>query len=404
MTTDTPALQRWTWGLRLSVLLPVLLLLGAAAFVSSTNGSLTALVGTNPPPADELDIRRATFHPGEISVLVRNPQQEAITIASVTVDDAIVPFTVDGPQKLSRLRSATVNIPFTWVEDDPYSIGLTSSTGIQTTIDVPAAFEAPTPSRATFTGYALIGFLVGIVPVVLGMMWLPALRRADPRWLAAFMALTAGLLTFLAIDAFSEALELQSSLPSALGGPGLIVLGVAVSFLGLSWTAHRLTKGPSNQEGVAPLAGIGLATMIAVGVGLHNLGEGLAIGSSFALGEVALGSVLVIGFMVHNVSEGLGIVAPVAEGRRRASVLRLAVLALIAGGPVIIGAWIGGFITNEILGVFFFAIAVGAALEVVVEVGRYIARRAPGGLTSGAVVGGFLAGLAIMYATGLLVG
>jgi zinc transporter ZupT len=180
-------------------------------------------------------------------------------------------------------------------------------------------------------------------------------------------------------------------------------MGVAVSYLGLTWVAQRLARrGPAADAG-APLAGLALATMVAIGIGVHNLGEGLAIGSSFALGELALGTFLVVGFMVHNVTEGLGIVAPIAEGQR-ASLTRLAVLALVAGAPAILGAWIGGFFTNEILAVLFFSLAVGAALQVVVEVGRYIARRAPGGLGSGAVVGGFLAGIAVMYATGLLAG
>ena len=143
--------------------------------------------------------------------------------------------------------------------------------------------------------------------------------------------------------------------------------------------------------------------MVAIGIGLHNLGEGLAIGTSFALGELALGSFLIVGFMVHNVTEGLGIAAPAAEGKA-VSVARLAGLALIAGAPAIFGAWIGGFVTNEILAVLFFAIAVGAALQVVMEVGRYVARRAPGGLGSGWVVGGFLAGIVIMYLTGLIAG
>ena len=114
-----------------------------------------------------------------------------------------------------------------------------------------------------------------------------------------------------------------------------------------------------------------------------------------------MGSFLIIGFMVHNITEGLGIAAPVA--RARISLVRLVTLGLIAGTPAIVGAWIGGFLTNEIVAVLFFAIAVGAAVQVVVEVGRYLQRRAPGGLTSGYVVGGFLAGLAIMYATGLVV-
>lgn len=394
---------RGGWAIRLLVLAPILLIVGVVAAFVSSGGSITGLVGAGPPPADEVEIRRVEFHPGEIRVLVRNPQPEDITIAAVTVDDAIVMFTTDGPDTLGRLRSTTVEIPFAWVEDDPYTVGITSSTGIQTVAEVPAAVETPGVSGRSVAGYALIGLLVGVVPVGLGMLWLPSLRRADQRRLAAFMALTAGLLSFLAVDALFEALDLQAALPGALGGPGLVLLGVAVSYLGLSWLARRLSgRGAGAGAAGAPLAGLALALMVSIGIGLHNLGEGLAIGSSFALGEVALGSFLIVGFMVHNVTEGLGIAAPIAEGRRIGPA-PLAGLALIAGGPAIIGAWIGGFLTNEILAVLFFAIAVGAAAQVVVEVGRYVARRAPGGLTSGWVVGGFLAGIAIMYLTGLLV-
>ncbi len=389
--------------MRLLALVPIVLLVAIAALFVSSGNSITGLVGDNPPAADAFEVRRVQFRPDEIRVLVRNPQAEDLTIAAVTVDDAIYPFTVDGPTTLGRLRSATIKVPFNWVEDDPYLVGVTSSTGIETTFAVPAAVPTRSASGASIGGYALIGFLVGIVPVALGMLWLPSLRRADPRWLAGFMALTGGLLTFLAVDSLSAALGLQAALPGALGGPGLVLVGVAVSYLGLTWIAHRLSRRGPGAHGGAPLAGMALATMIAIGIGVHNLGEGLAIGSSFALGELALGTFLIVGFMVHNVTEGLGIVAPVADGQR-VNVARLALLALIAGGPAILGTWIGGFFTNEILAVVFFSLAVGAALQVVVEVGRYVARRAPGGLGSGAVVGGFLAGIAIMYATGLLAG
>jgi zinc transporter, ZIP family len=176
---------------------------------------------------------------------------------------------------------------------------------------------------------------------------------------------------------------------------------VAGSYLALTFPAQRLGRRGS-ASGTA-LTGLGLATLVAIGIGLHNLGEGLAIGSSFALGELTLGTFLVVGFMIHNVTEGLGIAAPAAE-ERSTSLPRLAVLTVIAGAPAIVGAWIGGFVTNDFLGVVFFAAAAGAALEVVVEVGRFVIRRAPGGLASGHVVGGFLAGIAAMYVTGLLVG
>ncbi len=387
---------------RLWALVPILLLVGFIVLFASTGTSLLDLVGRAPPPADQFDVRRVEFRPGEIKIRVTNPQRPKLTIAAVTVDDAIVPFHLEGPATLSRLRSSTVVVPFQWVDGDPYTVGITSSRGIETTTEIAAAIETRGPSSRSFIGYALIGLLVGVVPVALGLGWLPSLRRADARWLAAFMALTGGLLTFLAFDALAEALDLQATLPAGFQGPGLILLGVAVSYLGLTYVSQRLSKGGQRERG-APLEGAALAALIAVGIGVHNLGEGLAIGSSIALGELALGTFLIVGFMVHNLTEGLGIATPIAGGAR-VSLLRLAGLAVLAGAPAIAGAWIGGFLTNDVLGVLFFALAVGAALQVVVEVGRYVARRAPGGLRSGHVIGGFLAGIAVMYTTGLLVG
>jgi zinc transporter, ZIP family len=388
-----PAREGFTW--RLWALAPILLLaLAVGAFVAR-GSSLLDLIGKGPPPADEFEIRRVEFKPGEVRIRVRNPQREELTIASVTVDDAIVPFTVQGDRTLGRLRSSTIVVPFDWVENDPVTVGVTSSTGIETVKEIPAAVETPGPSGRGFAGYAVVGFLVGVLPVGLGLLWLPSLRRASDRWLAAFMALTGGLLSFLGIEALFEAFELQAALPASLGGPGLVLLGVALSYLGMTLLSARLGRS-------AGAAGLALALLVAIGIGVHNLGEGLAIGSSFAIGELQLGTFLIVGFMIHNVTEGLGIAAPAA--RERASVAALAGLALIAGAPAIFGAWIGGYVTSDILGVLFFAIAAGAALQVVVEVGRYVARKAPGGLTSGWAIGGFLTGLAVMYLTGLLAG
>jgi zinc transporter ZupT len=374
------------------------LLTAVVALFTATGGSITGLVGDSPPSADEFDIRRVEFHPGEIHIRVTNPQRDDLTIGSVTVDDAIVPFDVDGDPTLGRLRSRVITVQYDWVPDEPISVGVTSSTGIQTTKEIAAAVRTPEASGRSFLGYALIGTLVGIVPIALGLLWLPSLRRAAPEWLAAFMALTAGLLAFLAVEALSEALELQAALPSALGGAGLVLLGVAFSFLFLTAVSSRLGAG----GGTSGAGGLALATLVAIGIGLHNLGEGLAIGSSFALGELALGTFFIVGFMIHNVTEGLGIASPLAEGRA-VSWRRLVALALVAGAPAILGAWLGGFVTSDVLGVVFFAAAAGAAFEVVVEVGRYVARRAPGGLTSPHALGGFLAGIAVMYVTGLLV-
>ena len=383
-------------GWRLWALVPIVLLALAVALVVSQGDRVVDLVGGAPPPADEFDIRRVEFQPGEIRIQVRNPQRDDLTIALVTVDDAIVPYSVEGPTTLSRLRSSTIVVPYDWVDEEPIAVGVTSSTGIQTTHDVPAAVLTPQPSPRGFLGYGLIGLLVGVVPVALGLMWLPALRRADRRWLAAFMALTAGLLTFLGVEALAEALELQAALPSAFGGAGLVLLGVAASALGMTFVSSRLSRGGAGVTGLA------LALLVAIGIGVHNLGEGLAIGTSFATGELQLGAFLVIGFMVHNVTEGLGIATP-ASGAV-VSPARLAALALIAGGPAILGTWLGGYASSDLLAPLFFALAAGAALQVVFEVGRYVARTAPGGLRSGWAIGGYLAGIAAMWATGLLIG
>jgi len=357
---------RW----RLWALVPVVLLVGTVSLFAVAGGSLVDLVGQNPPPADEFDIRRVEFKPNEIRIRVTNPQPDDLTIASVTVDDAIVPFTIEGSTTLGRLRSSTIVVPFDWVQDDPIAVGVTSSTGIETVQEIPAAVETPGPSAGGFLGYGIIGFLVGIVPVALGLLWLPSLRRARPEWLAAFMALTGGLLSFLAVEALSESFALQATLPSALGGAGLVLLGVALSYLTLTFISHRFTAAGEADGGV--LGGVALATLVAVGIGLHNFGE------------------------------GLGIAAPIAEGKRAASLARLAALVAIAGAPAILGTWLGGYIRSDVLGVVFFAAAAGAALEVIVEVGRFVARRAPGGLTSGYAIGGFLAGISVMYVTGLL--
>ena len=383
-------------GWRLWALVPLVLLALVVALVVSQGDRVVELVGGAPPPADEFDVRRVEFREGEIRIDVRNPQRDDLTIASVTVDDAIVPFTLDGPATLGRLRSSTIIVPYAWVEEEPIAVGVTSSTGIETVEEIPAAVLTPQASARGFLGYGLIGLLVGVVPVALGLLWLPSLRRADPRWVAAFMALTAGLLTFLGVEALFEAFELQAALPAALGGPGLVLLGVAASALGMTFLSARLARGRTG------VTGLSLAFLVALGIGVHNLGEGLAIGTSFATGELQLGAFLVIGFMVHNLTEGLGIAAP-ASGSR-VTLAQLVGLAVLAGAPAILGTWIGGYAANDVLAALFFGIAAGAALQVVVEVGRYVARTAPGGLRSGWAIGGFLAGIAAMWATGLLIG
>lgn len=399
---ETRAGGRGDLSWRLWALVPVVLLAAAVGGYIASGSSIVGLIGTNPPQPDAFDVRRVEFKPDQIRVRVTNPQQDDLTIASVTVDDAIVPYEVEGPRTLGRLRSATIVIPFRWVRDDPISVGVTSSTGIETLEEIPAAVETPGVTAGGFLGYGIIGFLVGVLPVALGLLWLPSLRRIEQRWMTAFMAFTAGMLASLGIESLVEAFELQAAVPGAIGGPGLVVLGVAVSYLGMSFLSRRFA-GAGARAG-KPVAGLALAFLVAIGIGVHNLGEGLAIGTSFAFGQLTLGSFLIVGFMIQNVTEGLGIAAPAADAGTPPRLSRLAALTAVAGLPTLVGAWIGGFLASDVLGILFFGAAAGAALEVTVEVARYTRQRDPAGLGSGYAVGGFLVGVAALYATGLVAG
>ena len=261
-------------GWRLWALVPVVLLALAVAVVVSQGDRVVDLVGGSPPPADELDVRRVELRPGEIRIQVRNPQRDDVTIASVTVDDAIVPFTLDGPATLGRLRSSTVVVAVRLGRGGaPRARGHDLDRDPDDRTRSPRRWLTPQPGARGFLGYGLIGLLVGVVPVALGLLWLPSLRRASPAWVAAFMALTAGLLTFLGVEALFEALELQAALPASLGGPGLVLLGLAASALGMTFLSARLSRGKVGASGLA------LALLVAIGIGVHNLGEGLAIGT-----------------------------------------------------------------------------------------------------------------------------
>jgi zinc transporter ZupT len=141
--------------------------------------------------------------------------------------------------------------------------------------------------------------------------------------------------------------------------------------------------------------------MIAIGIGLHNLGEGLAIGSAYAVGELALGTFLVVGFAIHNTTEGLAIVAPVAR-ERAARLGRLIVLGLIAGAPAILGAWIGASAYQPGVAALMFGIGAGAIAQVIVQIAPQV-RDTAGRILHPLAVGGLLTGLFVMYVTGLLV-
>jgi ZIP family zinc transporter len=350
------------------------------------------------PPVEDLTVGRVTLPTEhEFVVHVQNGGPNPVTLEQVVVNDALWDFRVQPDSRVPRLGSAEVVIPYTWVEGEAYEIVLISETGTTFDAEVPVAVLTPGFSGETFSSYALIGFYVGVVPVTLGLLWYPFLRRLGTAGMNFVLALTVGLLIFLALDTLLEGVEIASELPGAFSGVPMVIL-VALLTLFALLGVERLFR----REGASRLA---TSYRIALGIGLHNLGEGLAIGAAFALGEAALGSFLILGFTLHNITEGVGIAAPVLK-EKRPRFAHFAALALLGGGPAIVGTWIGGFAYSNLLSAVFLAVGVGAILQVVYEVGRLLlgdSARSKTPALSGTNLGGLTAGIAIMYVTALLV-
>jgi zinc transporter, ZIP family len=379
-------LPAWLLGL-----VPLLLIIAAVGVFAALDGP--GLGERRGPPAEELAVEKTVLEPGTIELTVRNDGPDAVSIAQAQVNDAFVQFS-GAEEPIGRLETATVRLQQPWVEGEAYEVALLTSSGGTIAHEIPVAVETPDADLSFFGLMALLGIYVGVIPIALGMLWLPWVRRIPPGWLRAVMALTIGLLAFLAIDATLEGLELAGEGSQAFGGAALVFLGAAVAFLALTGVSEWL------QERRTGAAGMQLALLVAVGIGLHNLGEGVAIGAAYSAGALALGAFLVVGFALHNTTEGLAIVAPIAH--LRASLGRLVLLGLVAGAPAVLGAWIGAAAFNASLAAFLFGFGAGAIVQVIVQLAPAL-RDDTGRTLHPVAVSGLLAGMALMFATGLLV-
>ena len=352
------------------------------------------------PPVEELAVERTVLRPGEIELTLRNTGPDAVEVSQASVADSFVDFQADPPGDVGRLGEQTVTLDYPWQEGSPYTISLLTSSGATIEHEIDAAVETPEADAGFFGLMALLGTYVGVIPVALGMLFLPFVRRVPMSWIRVVLAATIGLLAFLAVDGYLEGTELGEQSGGAFGGVELLFIGAGLAYLSLTGLDAHLRSRREDAE-AAGAGGWRLALMIAIGIGLHNLGEGLAIGSAYAVGALALGAFLVIGFALHNTTEGLAIVAPLAAGKRP-SLSRLAVLGLIAGGPAIIGAFIGASVTNPELSTFLLGIGVGAIVQVIVQIWPSI-RDEHGRSLYPASVAGIVAGGALLYATSLLI-
>jgi len=388
-----------------------LAILAALLVVIVRSRPADAVRAVNAPPVERLTFQRVTLEPGAILATVLNDGPDDVTIAQVQVDDAFWTFRADRGQSLRHLGRTTLTIPYPWVEGDAHVVRVLTSTGTPFEHEIPVAVATPTANSRFLGVFTLIGLYVGVLPVAIGLLWFPVLSRLSSRGMDFLLALTVGLLLFLLVDGAEEGLEAAGGLPGSFQGGVLFVLAAGAAYLILEWVGDALkARRPSTALGASGRASASwvLALMIAIGIGLHNFGEGLAIGSAFALGEATLGALLIVGFALHNTTEGLAIVAPLAKERQKTGLVDLMKLGLIGGVPTIAGAWLGGLVYSPVWSVLFLALGVGAIAQVTLQISRQIGRgdeRARGRtFTSTPVLGGLLAGFVVMYVTGMLVG
>ena len=373
-------------------LVPLLILAAAIGLFVALDAPGLDRIGA---PEEELVVERSVLRPGEIELHVRNDGADPVEVRQAIVNDGFAEFT-QSKDEIGRLGGDEVTVQYPWIEGQAYEVLLLTATGATIDHAIDAAVETPDADLGFYGLMALIGLYVGVIPVAIGMLWLPWLRTVDARWLRFLLAFTIGLLGFLGIEALLEGSEIAGSGSAALGGAALVWLGAVGAYLALAgigaWVQNR-SRGAAT--------GYRAALLVALGIGLHNLGEGLAIGSAYAVGSLALGAALVVGFALHNTTEGLAIVAPAA--REKVSVWSLAGLGLLAGAPAVLGAWIGASAFHPSVAGLMFGIGAGAIAQVIVQIAPSIRESKSGPLLSPLTAGGLLTGLLVMYVTGLMV-
>ena len=392
MSTSATTGDETRWRSFLWALIPLAILAGLIWLFLATD-PLRSL-GVSSPPIEQLTVERTVLDEDGIHLRVRAEGSDPVRISQVQVDGAYWNFAQEPEGPLGRLEAGRVSVPYPWVEGETHFVTLVTSTGLTFEHEIPVATATPQFGISRLLAFALLGIYVGLVPVSLGLLFYPFLRTLGQRGIQFLLALTVGLLAFLLVDTLQEGLELAAAASGAFQASAVVWLAAVLSFLVLLVVGRR---GGTPQ-------GLALATFLALGIGLHNLGEGLAIGAAFAIGEAALGSFLVVGFTLHNITEGIGIAATVT--RRNVGLLAFVGLAALAGLPAVAGTWFGAFAFAPHLAALFLGIGAGAILQVMVEVSAYLARQSSTGENkwlSATSLAGFAAGVAVMYATALLI-
>lgn len=371
-----------------------LALLGIVVY-ALVRGGAAGIFSTDLPPVEKIVVLRHTLSEDRIVLDVVNAGPDPVTIAQVMVRGAFWWHEVLPDRALEPLERASVVIPFPWNAGEPVEIVLLTSTGLTFEYEIEVASATPAPTLGAIGRFALLGVYVGVIPVALGICWFPFLRRLPAGGLSFLLYLTVGLLAFLVVDAVVDGLEVAERLPEVYHPQALLALGVVGAYLLLLAVEHRARERNPGGSNVL------VAWLIALGIGLHNLGEGLAIGSAYVLGEVSLGALLVVGFTLHNATEGIAIVAPILGEGGPGMLRRLVGLGALAGAPTILGCWIGAFTYSPAWSLFFLGIGAGAIVQVI---GAIAGRRPLAETLAPANLAGLFAGYLVMALTGMLVG
>ncbi len=350
-------------------------------------------------PLPEISIEKVIFIDSEIQAVVRNTGPIPVTIVMADVNDRIQPAAVEPDGTLQRFETATVRIPYEWNVSEPYAIGITLDDGLRFEKIIESATYEISFTTDNALLFAVIGIYVGVIPVMIGLLWYPFIKKIKKQSFHFFLALTAGLLLFLGIDAIDEAIEISNeNLSQIFNGNLLIFTVIALSFLGLYYAGDKLAK---NSTKTNLSRNVAIALMISIGIGLHNFGEGLAIGASVGLGSIAFTSFLIVGFALHNTTEGIAIASLMSRGKMMIGMLFC--LGLIAGVPAIFGTWIGGFQYSPFSIIIFLAIGAGAIFQVLVVLLKWIYDENQKTLSNASVISGFVVGILIMYITSIVI-